>query len=539
MSNERMQKENTIQLITYPDSLGHNLKELSSALDLYIGDVVGGVHILPFYPSSGDRGFSPLTHLEVDPQFGTWKDIAEIGDKYNLMSDLVLNHISVESEIFQDYLAYGKKSRYKDYFITSQKFARFIPRHYHAEEDLAHVNFDYFGYHVRMFLEKYLIRPIEYITQHFRRLDLFFHRHGVSKYALRKIYRPRPGSPFVKFTFADGKKRYIWCTFSEDQIDLDVKNPGVRKMIRASIQKAAQHNVRMIRLDAFGYVSKRNGSSSFLLPEVYTYITELAAFAHENGMKILPEVHSHYSVQQKLSETEGVDFVYDFQLPLIVLHTIFSEKNNRLSQWISMRPEGMITTLDTHDGLPVPDVEGFLTQEEVDTITHRINERGGNVAMRASGTNAKNLDTYQLNVTYYSALAHDDEAYIVARAIQFFIPGIPQVYYVGLLAGENDVALLDKTNNGRDINRHGYTLDEIKAEVARPVVQRLFTMMRLRNACPAFDGTFTHEEPSEYEIILRWENGDAFCEAEICLTDKSVIVRYQNTKNDTLENIMI
>ncbi|MFM2288747.1 MAG: hypothetical protein RL684_1890, partial [Pseudomonadota bacterium] len=132
----------------------------------------------------------------------------------------------------------------------------------------------------------------------------------------------------------------------------------------------------------------------------------------------------------------------------------------------------------------------------------------------ATGAAASNLDLYQVNCTFYEALGRDDNAYLLARAIQFFMPGIPQVYYAGLLAGLNDVELLQRSGVGRDINRHHYTPDEVRAQLQRPVVRSLCELIRVRNSHPAFNGEFTLLESAPGRLRMRWSAGTHWIELD-------------------------
>jgi sucrose phosphorylase len=489
--------KNKIQLITYPDSFGKNLKELEFILDKHFKNVVSGVHILPFYPSSGDRGFSPLTHLEVDPSFGSWEDIRSLSDKYDVMADLMVNHISAESVFFQDYLEKGKLSDYADYFITSDKFSRRIKPQREKTP--------------------FFLELIERFVNLVRNMDKFFHTFGVNKFSLKKIYRPRPENPFVPFVFGDGTVRHIWCTFTNNQIDLDVHNQDVKNIFKGYIKKLAENGVDIIRLDAVGYMVKKRGTTSFMIPETKKAIDWLGNECHKNKVLSLPEIHNHYSYQVEMSNMEEVDLVYDFQLPLLVLEAILNSSCSNLKKWIRIRPTDTVNALDTHDGIPVVDVEDLLSREKIDIISDRIISGGGNEAKRASGNNgAENVDNY-----------------ILARAVQFFIPGIPQVYYVGLLAGENDIEKLKRTNIGRDINRHNYSLDEIESNLNKDVVKRLIKLMEFRNSYPVFDGEFSLGPSKRDKLILRWRKNNLFLEAKIDLTKKEVRVHYLD--NESLE----
>lgn len=490
----KQQLQNKIQLITYADSLGTNFTQLDQVLEEFFKGVVAGVHVLPFYPSSSDRGFSPLTHMEVDPVFGTWDDVHRIAEHHDFMCDVIVNHVSRQSTWFQDYLAKGEASEYADYFITAEKFSR------HIKADPSK-------------LPRFVLK-LEKLVNKIRHADKIFHQGGVNKAVLKKIYRPRPGTPFIEVEFKDGKKKQIWCTFSNDQIDVDIKNPHVRQYFKDVLIFLAGQGVKLVRLDAFGYAAKERGTNNFLIPKAYEFVQELAQVAHQNGMAILPEVHNHFTFQVQLAQTPGVDYVYDFALPLLVMNALFTKRNTNLKHWIDIRPANCITTLDTHDGLPVPDVEDLMPEAERQMVCETIRKNGGKDALRASGTNSSNLDVYQINCTYYSALAENDDAYIMARALQYFVPGIPQVYYVGLLAGKNDAERLDKTGIGRDINRHAYTVEEVADEIQRPVVNRLFQLSRFRNTYPAFEGEFYVKESPDHQMILGWKKDEAWCELD-------------------------
>ncbi|MDY6830566.1 MAG: sucrose phosphorylase, partial [Thermodesulfobacteriota bacterium] len=228
----------------------------------------------------------------------------------------------------------------------------------------------------------------------------------------------------------------------------------------------------------------------------------LEGFVSPFGVQLLPEVHEHYTYQLKLAE-KGY-WVYDFALPMLVLHTLYHHTNKRLLHWLRICPRRQFTTLDTHDGLGVVDVADLMSQEEIERTVDGLYEKGSNVKRIYSTADYQNLDIYQVNCTYYSALERNDDSYLAARTLQFYAPGIPHVYYVGLLAGENDAGLVEATRNGRDINRHNYTLDEITVAVEREVVQRLIRLMRFRSSYPAFDGGLVIEETPENRVALTW-----------------------------------
>ncbi|MGL5383210.1 MAG: sucrose phosphorylase [Culicoidibacterales bacterium] len=458
-----MNVKNEVMLITYADSLGENLKDLKYVLDKYLSGVVGGVHILPFYPSSGDRGFAPIDYTKVDPKFGDWSDIAAISQKYEVMTDFMVNHISRQSPYFQDFLAKKTDSAYKDFFI---RYSEFWPN---GEPTQAEV-------------------------------DL--------------IYKRKPRAPYVDVTFFDGTTDKVWCTFDEQQIDLDVTKQATRDFIAETLTFLANKGAKVIRLDAFAYANKKIGTNCFFVePDIWEMLAYCADTLAPLNTQVLPEIHEHYTIQQKIAEQDY--YVYDFALPMLVLYTLYSGKVNRLASWLKTCPRKQYTTLDTHDGIGVVDVKDLLTPEEVELTREALYAKGANVKKIYSSEAYNNLDIYQINCTYYSALGNRDEDYFIARLLQMFAPGIPQVYYVGLLAGSNDLDLLESTKEGRNINRHYYSLTELASEVQRPIVQQLFALMRFRNECVAFDGECTVEVTGEDTLAIIWNNEPLQTTAEL------------------------
>ena len=447
---------NKVMLITYADSLGKNLKELKQALDRYFEGAVDGVHILPFFPSSADRGFAPMRYDRVEEAFGDFGDIAALAADHPLMFDFMVNHISRSSAYFQDFLRNKDASPYKELFI---RYREFWPGGAPTPEQVD------------------------------------------------KIYKRKPRAPSITARFADGSEEEIWCTFGEEQIDLDVSKPFTRRFIRETLKDMCERGAALIRLDAFAYAVKKPDTSCFFIePEMWELLEEIRETVEPYGVDILPEIHEHYSIQLKLSE-RGY-WVYDFALPMLVLHALYTGRGDRLKHWLDICPHRQFTTLDTHDGIGVVDVADLLTEGEIEEPRELLFTKGANVKKSYNTAAYNNLDIYQINCTYYSALGNDDQAYLLARAIQFFAPGIPQVYYVGALAGANDIERLEATKQGRDINRHAYTLSEIAAETQRPVVQKLLELMRLRNTHPAFDGVCETALEGENGLVITRTNGE-------------------------------
>ena len=470
---------NQVQLITYVDRFGGGgFEALSEVLDGPLADVFGGVHLLPFfYPIDGaDAGFDPIDHRRVDERLGTWEGLEALSHDRDVAADLIVNHISAASTQFQDFLANGESSESAGLFLLPE--------------------------------------------------NVF--RDGMEEADLRRIYRPRPLKPFTEFTLDDGRQRLLWTTFSEDQIDIDVRSQEGRAYLSSILEKFARHGVDLVRLDAVGYAVKTPGTSCFMTPETIEFIEDLTREVHGLGMEVLVEIHSHFAAQVEIAR--HVDWVYDFALPPLILHALLVGTAGELKRWFEISPRNAITVLDTHDGIGVIDAgpsspddpeSGLLGAASIDSLVEGIHEQSGGASRAATGAAADNLDLYQVNCTYFDALGRDETAYLLARLIQFFAPGIPQVYYVGLLAGGNDMDLFSRTRVGRDINRHFYGRDEIDQALGQRVVMRLIELIRFRNAHPAFAGEFELRESGESELHIRRRKDDAAVELLIDFGSRS------------------
>jgi len=215
-----------------------------------------------------------------------------------------------------------------------------------------------------------------------------------------------------------------------------------------------------------------------------------------------------------------------------VLHALTANDLAPLHHWLTIRPSNAVTVLDTHDGIGIVDVgpsdlragePGLLTPEQIDALVEAIHTNSSGTSRLATGAAASNLDLYQVNCTFYDALARDDARYVLARLIQLFVPGIPQVYYVGLFAGTNDVELLERTGVGRDVNRHYYTSDEIEHDLSRPAVRAQLAALRVRTAHPAFEGSFAWSTDGT-RAHLTWSAGDDRAELHLDVADASFVM---------------
>ena len=469
--------KNKVMLITYADSFGKNLKELKGVLDRYFKREVNAVHVLPFYPSSGDRGFAPINYRKVAEEFGDWEDIHALAGEYELMFDFMINHLSRRSPEFRDFLEKHDASEYADMFLRFKKFW-----------------------------------PGGEPTQ--KQVDM--------------LNKRKPFAPCEEIAFADGTTEKIWCTFDDEQMDLNLESEVTWKYIENTLRFLMEQEAAMIRLDAFAFATKKVDTSCFFLePEIWEMMGRVQKILDEKKIPMLPEIHDHYTVQLKIAD-HGYT-VYDFVLPVMVLHTLYTGSGKRLKHWLEICPRKQQTTLDTHDGLGTVDVVDLLSEDELNAVIDRTEKYGANFKWDYSGSSTGKKVVYQINCSYYSAVGEDDDSYLLARAIQFFTPGVPQVYYMGLLAGENDYELMERTHYDRNISRHNYTVEEIDRLVKKPVVQKLCHLMQFRNEYPVFDGDMKVYDTEDSILKVEWKDGALCACLNADLKQKTFEITYTET----------
>lgn len=469
---------NKVYLITYVDRIsGHvgegSLRALARVLEEQLKNTFGGIHLLPFYESinGADAGFDPKDHLSVDQTLGQWSDVARISQTHPIMADVIVNHMSAQSVQFKDFIEKAENSPYAGLFLTQKK-----------------------------------IFP-----------------SGATKEQLDRIYRPRPTPAFTQYTCKSGSQHLMWTTFTDQQIDIDVQHACGASYLTKILKTLSDNGVTTIRLDAVGYAIKKSDTSSFMIPETFDFIAKLSQEANVMGMEILVEVHAHYAVQ--IAIASKVDRVYDFALPPLLLHAFHFGTSRPLQNWINIRPNNAVTVLDTHDGIGIIDIgsdkhdrvgkPGLVPDKELDELVESIHEASQGQSRLATGIAASNIDLYQVNCTYYDALGRSQAKYLLARLVQFFMPGVPQVYYVGLLAGHNDMALLNRTGVGRDINRSYYSEQELDTALQKNVVKQLIELIKLRNGHEAFSGQFSTQAVTAYSLQMKWTARNAFATLDI------------------------
>src|SRR6266566_8092107 len=464
---------NQVQLIAYADRLGGSLPVLARLLRGPLAGLFGGVHVLPFYlPYDGaDAGFDPVDHLTVDPRLGGWQDVQRLGRSLDVVADLIVNHVSDRSVQFRDVLERGEQSPYAGMFLT---------------------------------------------------YDRVF-RTGATEADLVRIVRPRPGLPFTPVLLG-GRQRLAWTTFTRHQIDLDVHDPAARRYLSDLLRRLAGCGVATVRLDAVGYAVKTPGTSCFMTPQTVEFIVDITAEARRLGLEVLTEVHGHH--RYAIETAARVDWVYDFVLAPLILHAVFSGDGGPLREWMGRRAANAVTVLDTHDGIGMVDAGrgrdtadgGLLSAAQIDALVATISRNSGGTS-RASTVRGGGGGVYQVSCTAYDAVGRDDQRYLLARLLQLFPPGIPQVYYVGLLAGRNEPDLAARNADAREINRRCYTEAEVGEALRQPVVRALTRLIRFRCTHLAFGGEFTLLDAPPGDLAMAWRAGDARAELRTRLAD--------------------
>ena len=473
-------------LNAYPDSLGGRLEDIVNLLKTRdLKEVFSSFYILPsLYHSDLDRGFSVIDY-DLNEQLASREDLEQLKNMgIDLKLDFILNHASAQSPQFQDLVKKGEDSDYRDFFIDWNTF---------------------WEGHGTMTKEGY-IQPDE---------D-----------CLKQMFFRKPGLPILMVEFPDGKRVPYWNTFYQEvhgrqylgQMDLNIHSPKVWDFYRDTLDKIASYGAAIVRLDAFAYAPKTPGKKNFLNdPETWELLQQIHTLAEPLGLTLLPEIHAAY--EKKIYETLSQKgyATYDFFLPGLIIDAIEHKRGNYLAAWAKEVVEKKISTvnmLGCHDGIPLLDLKGLLPEDDIQSLIDRIVSRGG---MVKNLHGQKNL-YYQVNATYYSALGESDQKMLLARAIQMFMPGKPQIWYLDLFAGKNDHEAVERAGESghKEINRTNLSKEEIAEGLKREVVQKQLELIRMRNTLKAFS------EDADVKIFCEdsslgicWENGEAFARLRV------------------------
>ena len=541
-------------LNAYPDSMGEGLGDIVHFLSApELENVFQSFYILPsVFNTDLDRGFSVIDY-GLNEQYASRDDIDALRKLgIALKFDFVLNHSSVLSKEFQDIIQNGEKSIYKDFFIDWNKFwegcGEMKPEGY-IQPDPDMIKDMFFrkpGLPILM-VRMPDGREVPYWNTFYQEVAY----KKVDTLDLMGAMDIQYGSAeklaeIINEALADGKKpaeiefgrfsRYrealIDMLESErrylGQMDLNVQSPLVWEFYENTLNRLAQYGAEIIRLDAFAYAHKEPGARNFFNePGTWELLSRVKGLADQYGLTLLPEIHSRYEekIHEKLAE-QGY-MTYDFFLPGLIIDALERQTNEYLIKWIhEIRDKGiqLVNMLGCHDGIPLLDLKGLVPDEQIENLINTVVDRGG----RVKDLHGKENMYYQVNATYYSALGEDDRRLLLARAIQIFMPGKPQVWYLDLFAGKNDYAAVEKAGSGghKEINRTNLTMEQVRKGLKRDIVRQQLSMLRFRNTCPAFgfDAALTVLDSEPHILKLRWDNKGSHAILEANLADTTFTI---------------
>jgi sucrose phosphorylase len=468
VGSRRSLSERDSILITYGDQLREpdqtHLRTLAKFCRSRLQGVVGGIHILPFYPYTSDDGFSVVDYRQVDPALGDWEAVSALGKSFRLMFDAVINHISSRSSWFQGFLHSDPK--YRTYFITVE-----------GAPDLS------------------------------------------------QVVRPRALPLLTAFKTAEGVKK-VWTTFSEDQIDLNYQNPQVLLEIVELLLFYASQGAEFIRLDAIAYLWKEIGTSSIHLEQTHRVIRLFRAVLDRAAPQVFLITETNVPHEENLSYfgvgSNEAQLVYNFALPPLVVHTLHTEDATALSRWAAglTLPSDQVTFfnfLASHDGIGLNPARGILAESEIDQLTEMIVRHGGMVSYKHNPDGSRS--PYELNINYFDALSDPGSPepldtqvnrFVAAHAVMFSIIGMPGIYFHSLFGSRSWKEGVIETGRNRTINRQKFTLAELEEELSRPsslpaqVFSQLSRLLSIRAAHPAFHpyGTQRVLECSKHAFTL-------------------------------------
>ena len=440
-----------VLLITYADQVCEKdvapLQTLASFFERRLADVVSGVHILPFYPSSSDDGFSVKDYFTVEPALGKWDDIAAFRPQFDLMFDAVFNHMSVQSDWFQSFLR--DEPEFRDFFVTVR-----------GSPDLS------------------------------------------------QVVRPRALPLLTEFATVRGPER-VWTTFSPDQVDVNVKNPRVLLALLDVLLFYVGQGARFVRLDAIAYLWKELGTPCIHLPQTHAVIQLMRVVLDEVAphVQLITETNVPHvnNVSYFGDGTNEAQLVYNFALPPLVLHALLRGDATHLNGWAAaLRAPTNRTTffnfLASHDGIGLNPVRGILPQTEIDFLAKCCEAHGGFINYKHNADGSKS--PYELNIVYFDAVSDPASGdsietqvnrFMLAQAIMLSLAGVPGIYFHSLFGSRNDREAALASGINRRINRQRLTLNELEADLAQErglrsrVFGRYHVLLQARRNHPAFN----------------------------------------------------
>lgn len=564
---------NGVMLNAYPDSIGTNLNDIVSMLKMpEFKNTFSLFYVLPtFFNSDLDRGFS-IVNYDINEELVSKADIAAFNElNIMLKFDIVLNHLSVASPQFKDLIKNGEKSKFKDFFIDWNEFWK----------GNGTLNEDGIIVPKKEYLDKLFMRksglPIlkilfpdgtekPYWNTFYQKItyqkisidDLKSIPNLSSENALaicekvNAVIDEIQDLQTIDFgnesEFKEEVLKIVNCNRTYlGQMDVNAKSPLVWEFYEDVLSKVGSYGCKILRLDAFAYLHKEVGETNFFnKPGTWEYLEKINQIAKKNNLVLLPEIHAEFGLHLHDEVANEGYSIYDFFLPGLTIHAIEKGTNKAIMTWakeIIAKGFKTVNMLGCHDGIPVLDLKGkevngvyqkgLLEDDEILEMMDLIIERGGQVK-NLYGADGKKISYYQVNATYFSALGENEQKLLLARAIQLFMPGIPQIWYLDIFAGANDhEAVLRAGKDGhKEINRSTLSLKDIEAGLKRKVVTNQLEIIRLRNTSNAFQGTVAFDETKEEEINILWTNEGEYAHLIANLKTLHFSIKYSEAGED-------
>ena len=522
-------------LNAYPDSLGGTLSDIAQLLESEaFADAFRSFYILPsVFNTDLDRGFSVISY-DLSRMLAAPEDVKRLKENgIDLKLDFILNHLSVLSPQFQDILKNGDASPSRDCFIDWNQFwagcgemtdAGYIQP---EEKYIRGMFFRKPGLPILMvrlpdgrdvpywntFYQQVRYDPVD-AQDLMRASDMQYGEATVLAARLDAGLEAGQKPQELDFTgferyreacvqLLETRRKYL------GQMDLNLKSERVWAYYDSVLGKLAEYGAAIVRLDAFAYAPKTPGLRNFMNePDTWDTLERIRQMADSHGLTLLPEIHDPYAAGTYEKVARKGYMTYDFFLPGLVIDAIENHDGTRLMRWAEeLRKKNIRTVnmLGCHDGIPMLDLKGLLSDTEIEKLIALIVSRGG---MIKNLHGAKNV-YYQVNCTYFSALGADERKMLLARAIQLFMPGKPQVWYLDLFAGENDLEAVRRGGEAahKEINRTNLTRDAVADALKKDVVRDQLALLRMRNTCPAFDfdADMTVRQPQNDQLEIIWE----------------------------------
>lgn len=510
-----MTANNKPMLNAYPDSMGGTLGDIIDILKKEeMKDTFSSFYILPsVFNTDLDRGFSVINYdlNQIMAKSEDFKELEALGIDTKL--DFILNHASVLSEQFQDIIKNGDDSKYKDFFINWNTF------------------WDGYG---EMTSEGYIQPNPELIK------NMFFRKPGLPilmvrfpdgknvpywntfyqevrypvldaqdimavcnvQYCVADILAEKTNEQIASGKtptelefgeYSDYKNDVVELLESQrkylGQMDLNIKSPLVWEFYDNTLKRLAEYGAKIVRLDAFAYAPKEVGEKNFLNePGTWDTLVKVRELADKYHLTLLPEIHASYGEKQYQKIAEKGYMTYDFFLPGLIIDALESGSGAKIVKWAKELQEKkirVVNMLGCHDGIPLLDLKGMISEDRIQKLINTVVNRGGMVKNLHGQKNVY----YQVNATYYSALGEDDKKMLMARALQLFMPGKPQIWYLDLFAGKNDNEAVKRAGAGghKEINRTNLSKEQIEEALKNEVVRVQLDMLKFRNSFEAFN----------------------------------------------------